>query len=99
MSDIPPTARYHCHFLQVRESNHPNTALRDIQPERITQAITTMLSTKFTHFDSVDYLHTSADIAAYLEAAVENGDPELIAAALGDIARSRTISQLACPPA
>ncbi|MEK6349462.1 MAG: addiction module antidote protein [Burkholderia sp.] len=54
-----------------------------------------MNSAKFSRFDSADYLGTAEDIAAYLEAAVEDGDPALIAAALGDVARARNISQLA----
>ncbi|WP_414440800.1 addiction module antidote protein [Burkholderia sp. 22PA0106] len=53
-----------------------------------------MKPAKFSRFDSVDYLVTAEDIAAYLEAAVEDGDPALIAAALGDVARARNISQL-----
>jgi probable addiction module antidote protein len=50
---------------------------------------------KFSRYDTVDYLQTEEDIAAYLEAVAEEGDPALIAAALGDIARARNISQLA----
>lgn len=36
-----------------------------------------------------------ADIAAYLEAALEDGDPALVAAALGDIARAKGMSEVA----
>ncbi|PWR23094.1 putative addiction module antidote protein [Zavarzinia compransoris] len=43
----------------------------------------------FSRYDTADYLKTEEDIAAYLEACVEDGDPALIAAALGDIARAR----------
>jgi len=35
------------------------------------------------------------DVAAYLEAALQDGDPQLIAAALGDIARAKGMSQIA----
>jgi probable addiction module antidote protein len=49
----------------------------------------------FSRYDTADYLKTEEDIAAYLEACVEDGDPALIAAALGDIARARNMSQLA----
>ncbi|TRV18981.1 MAG: putative addiction module antidote protein [Microcystis flos-aquae Mf_WU_F_19750830_S460] len=38
-------------------------------------------------WDAADHLKTKEDIAAYLEAALEEGDPSLVAAALGDIAR------------
>ncbi len=34
-------------------------------------------------------------MAAYLEAALEDGDPALIVAALGDIARAKGMSQIA----
>jgi probable addiction module antidote protein len=40
-------------------------------------------------------LDSEEDMAAYLEAALEDGDPALIAAALGDIARAQGMSQIA----
>ena len=45
-------------------------------------------------FDAADYLHDEDDIAEYLRIVVADGDPALIAAALGDIAKARNISQL-----
>ena len=39
-------------------------------------------------WDPADRLTTPEAIAAYLEAVLEDGDPALIAAALGDVARS-----------
>ena len=50
---------------------------------------------KFSKWDPIDNLKTEEDIAAYLEAAVEEGDPALVAAALGDVARARNMSELA----
>lgn len=50
---------------------------------------------KFSRYDTADYLKNEDDIAAYLEAVMEDGDPALIAAALGDVARARNLSQLA----
>ena len=41
------------------------------------------------------YLASPRSIAAYLEAAFEDGDPALIAAALGDVARAQGMTQLA----
>ena len=38
-------------------------------------------------WDAADHLKTKENIAAYLEAALEEGDPSLVVAALGDIAR------------
>lgn len=49
----------------------------------------------FSRYDTADYLRDEDDILAYLEAAVDDGDPAMIAVALGNIARSRNISQLA----
>jgi probable addiction module antidote protein len=46
-------------------------------------------------WDSAAYLKTSEDIAEYLEAAFEDGDPALVAAALGDVARSKGMAKIA----
>ena len=46
-------------------------------------------------WDVVDHLNTEEDMALYLEACLEKDDPALVAAALGDIARARGMSQLA----
>ena len=46
-------------------------------------------------WDPANHLKTEDDMAAYLEAALEEGDPVLIAAALGDIARAKGMSQVA----
>lgn len=46
-------------------------------------------------WDPSEYLSTPSRIAAYLEAAFEDGDPALIAAALGDIARAIGMTQMA----
>lgn len=51
----------------------------------------------FALFDSADYLSSIEDVAASLEAAVEEAgdDPAFIAQALGTIARSGNMSDLA----
>lgn len=46
-------------------------------------------------FDVVDYLKSDEDLQAYLEAVLEEDDPVLFAAALGDIARAKGMTQLA----
>ena len=46
-------------------------------------------------WDPAEHLETAEDIAAYLEAAFEEGDPSLVAAALGDIARAKGMAQIA----
>ncbi|HZK89280.1 MAG TPA: addiction module antidote protein [Stellaceae bacterium] len=54
-----------------------------------------MTETKTVPWRTEDYLETPEDIAAYLEAVFEDGDPELIAHALGTIARSKGMTELA----
>jgi len=46
-------------------------------------------------WDPAEHLQSDEDMAAYLEAALEEGDASLFAAALGDIARAKGMSQLA----
>jgi probable addiction module antidote protein len=46
-------------------------------------------------WDPAEHFATETDMAAYLEAALQIGDPALIAAALGDIARAKGMSQIA----
>jgi probable addiction module antidote protein len=46
-------------------------------------------------WDPVDYLENQEDMIAYLEAAFEEGDPALILAVLGDIARAKGMTQVA----
>ncbi len=54
-----------------------------------------MAKTKTLPWDAADYLKTDESIAEYLEAALADGDPALIAAALGDIARAKGMTQVA----
>lgn len=54
-----------------------------------------MTKTATTAWDPAEHLETEADMAAYLEAALEEGDAALIAAALGDIARAKGMAQVA----
>ena len=51
--------------------------------------------TQFSPWDTADYLATEEDIAAYIEAAFEDGDARLIAAALGDVARAKGMTKIA----
>ncbi len=56
-----------------------------------------MTQETFSRYDAADYLKDEADIAAYLEAVIEDSgsDAAAIARALGDVARARNMSQLA----
>lgn len=54
-----------------------------------------MSTESFSRYDTADYLKSEDDIAAYLEAVMEDGNPALVAAALGDVARARNMTALA----
>ena len=49
----------------------------------------------FTAFDAADYLKNERDIVAYLEAASEDADPQVLVAAMGDVVRARNLSKIA----
>jgi probable addiction module antidote protein len=53
--------------------------------------------TKTTKYDVAEYLRTPEEMAAYLEACLEEsqGDGAFVAKALGDIARAKGMSQIA----
>lgn len=54
-----------------------------------------MAKHKMTIYDAAEYLETEEDMAAYLQAAFEEGDPAIVIHALGNIARARGMSQIA----
>ena len=54
-----------------------------------------MTKTQTRPWDVAEHLETEEDMAAYLEAVLEDGDPALVAAALGDIARAKGMAQIA----
>ncbi len=54
-----------------------------------------MSETKTIPWRTEDHLETVEDIAAYLEAVFEDGDPELIGHALGAVARSKGMTEIA----
>jgi len=50
-------------------------------------------------WDTAEYLNSTDAILAYLEAAFEDGEPELVALALNNVARARGLSEDALTPA
>ena len=54
-----------------------------------------MSTTVTTPWDPAEHLETEEDMVAYLEAALEESDPALVAAALGDIARAKGMTHVA----
>ena len=56
---------------------------------------TTMAKTKTRPWGAAEHLKTDEDMAGYLEAALDEGDPALVSAALGDIARAKGMTDIA----
>ena len=56
-----------------------------------------MSKTTTSRYDVAEHLRTPAEMAAYLEACLEesNGDASFVAKALGDIARAKGMTQVA----
>lgn len=52
------------------------------------------MTVKTRAWDVCDHLETPEAIAAYIDAVLEIGDPKLVSAAIGDVARARSMSQL-----
>ncbi|WP_232493030.1 addiction module antidote protein [Novosphingobium kaempferiae] len=53
------------------------------------------MALKLYPFDPARHLETEEDILYYLEAAMEGNDPKHIASALGDVARSKGMTEIA----
>jgi probable addiction module antidote protein len=49
----------------------------------------------FEDWDPADDIESKEDVIAYLEVALEENDPEFLLSAIGDIARSKGMTQLA----
>lgn len=55
----------------------------------------TTVSPKLLPFDAARYLTDDAAIAEYVAAVLEDGNPDLLLLALGDVARARGMAQVA----
>jgi probable addiction module antidote protein len=53
------------------------------------------MSAETKRWDPAEHLDSEEAVVAYIDAAMEDGDPALIAAALGDVARARGMSRIA----
>jgi probable addiction module antidote protein len=53
------------------------------------------MTLKTTRWDAAETLDTKDDVVAYLNAALEDGDPALLKLVLGDIARSKGMTDIA----
>lgn len=53
------------------------------------------MAVKTSDWDASEYLETEADLSEYLTAIMEEGNPALLQAALGDVAKARGMSEIA----
>lgn len=53
------------------------------------------MARKTRRWDAADALETKEDIAGYLDAVLEDGDADMLKAALGDIARAKGMTEIA----
>lgn len=53
------------------------------------------MTTTYRPFDAADYLDNDEVIAEYLSAAIEDPNPDVFLAALGDVAKARGMAQIA----
>ena len=56
---------------------------------------TTIEKVTFAKWDPAEVLTTKGRVIAYLEAALEENDPDFLLSAIGDIARSKGMTQVA----
>jgi probable addiction module antidote protein len=54
-----------------------------------------MMKTTYAPFDAADYLDNDAVIAEYLSAAVDDPNPDVFLAALGDVAKAHGMARIA----
>ena len=76
------------------QSQDVGTALRLARNRQVDA----MTKTVTSPYDVAEHLRTPEEMAAYLEASIEeaDGDAAFVAKALGDIARAKDMSQVAC---
>lgn len=53
------------------------------------------MTVRTSEWDASEYLESEEDISEYLTAVMEEGDPALLQAALGDVAKARGMSDIA----
>ncbi len=53
------------------------------------------MTTSYAAFDAAAYLDNDEVIAEYLSACIEDGNPDVFLAALGDVAKARGMAQIA----
>jgi len=54
-----------------------------------------MSKLEIERYDAADYLKDEQDVFAYLNAALDDGHPDVVAQAIGNVARARGMSRIA----
>jgi probable addiction module antidote protein len=78
--------------VELRGTTYPECAGPRLN-RNLQEVVTAKTQTRLC--DAAEHLETEEDMAAYLEGALVEGDPTLVAAALGDIARAKGMAQIA----
>src|SRR5260221_6970456 len=78
-----------------RQSVFQRAIVATVLYKRLSTKVEDDMAGKTKWWDAADTLETKEDIAAYLDAVFEDGDPELLKAALGDIARAKGMTEIA----
>ena len=96
---LPPSSLHEYLQLHHRTPCTPSCTTSDIERAKAMalelQDEQRTIRIKTRPFDMANYLGSEAEITEYLRQALEDGDPAELAAALGDIARARGMTQLA----
>lgn len=96
---LPPSSLHEYLQLHHRTPCTPSCTTSDIERAKAMalelQDEQRTIRIKTRPFDMANYLGSEAEITEYLRQALEDGDPAELAAALGDIARARGMSEIA----
>ena len=96
---LPPSSLHEYLQLHHRTPCTPSCTTSDIERAKAMalelQDEQRTIRIKTRPFDMANYLGSEAEITEYLRQALEDGDPAELAAAPGDIARARGMTQLA----
>ncbi len=79
----------------IRAAVSLTPTVEEMRMAKAKKKVTGEIATRTRVWDAAEHLKSDEDIAAYLNAAFEDGDPVLIAAALGDIARAKGMTNIA----
>ena len=94
---LPPSSLHEYLQLHHRTPCTPSCTTSDIERAKAMalelQDEQRTIRIKTRPFDMANYLGSEAEITEYLRQALEDGDPAELAAALGDIARARGMTQ------